>query len=394
MRLKLSPAIIARAKPRSIPFELSDSVVPGLLVRVQPSGVKSFIVSWRRGRRKTIGRFGKHTIEQMRVKARRILLDAEEHGEPSIAARRAATLGEFFREHYKPHAEANHKDHAGNLKAIETEFAHLFDMPLTMISAFDLEKYRLAKLRDGIKPVTVNRHFDRIRSLFARAVEWKAVATHPLRGLKRSKVDRMGVVRFLSHAEEAALRKMLTTRDKRMRLERANANAWRTERSYQLFPEIPADGFGDHLTPMVLLSMNTGMRRGELRKICWGDVNVQEAMLTIRGGYAKSGQTRYLPLNAEALDVLRRWRDQSAGTDAIFPILRVDKSWKAVLKTAKIERFRWHDLRHHFASRLVQHGVDLNTVRELLGHADIKMTIRYSHLAPGDKAAAVARLAA
>lgn len=394
MRVKLSPAVIARAKPRSTPFELRDADVPGLLMRVQPSGVQSFIVSWRRGRRKTIGRVGKHTVEQMRVKARRILLDADEHGEPSIAAGRAATLGEFFREHYKPHAETNHKDHAGNLKAIETEFSHLFDKPLTAISAFDLEKYRLSKIKAGVKPATVNRHFDRIRAVFARALEWKAVATHPLRGLKRSKVDRVGIVRFLSEAEEKRLRKALAARDDRMRAERARANAWRAQRGYQLFQEIPAIGFGDHLTPMVLLSMNTGMRRGELRKIGWSDIDFQKAMLTIRGGYAKSGQTRYLPLNIEALNVLSRWRAQSTAADAVFPILRADKSWKAVLKAAKIERFRWHDLRHHFASRLVQRGVDLNTVRELLGHADIAMTLRYSHLAPEQKAEAVARLAA
>jgi integrase len=394
MRVKLSPTIIARSKPRAKPFELSDADVPGLLLRVQPSGVKSFIVQWGRGRRKTIGRVGKHTVEQMRMKARKILLDAEEHGEPTIASKRSATLGEFFREHYKPHAQTNHKDHANNLKAIETEFAHLFDKPLTAVSAFDLEKYRLAKLRQGVKAVTVNRHFDRLRALFARAVEWKALPSHPLRGLKRSKVDRMGVVRFLSKTEEAALRKALAARDKRIRRERANANAWRAERGYELMPEIPKNGFGDHLPAMVLLSMNTGMRRGELRKICWSDVNFQESILTIRGGYAKSGQTRYVPLNVEALDVLRQWQAQTAGADAIFPILRADKSWKAVLKAAKIERFRWHDLRHHFASRLVQRGVDLNTVRELLGHADIAMTLRYSHLAPGDKAAAVAKLAA
>jgi site-specific recombinase XerD len=67
---------------------------------------------------------------------------------------------------------------------------------------------------------------------------------------------------------------------------------------------------------------------------------------------------------------------------------------KNVLKDAKVSKFRWHDMRHTFASRLVMKGVDINTVRELLGHADYQMTLRYAHLAPEHKADAVARLAA
>jgi len=72
----------------------------------------------------------------------------------------------------------------------------------------------------------------------------------------------------------------------------------------------------------------------------------------------------------------------------------IKSSFLRLMTVTKIVNFRIHDLRHHFASRLVQAGVDLNTVRELLGHADLKMTLRYAHLAPEHRAAAVEKLVA
>ena len=74
------------------------------------------------------------------------------------------------------------------------------------------------------------------------------------------------------------------------------------------------------------------------------------------------------------------------------PLTTVNKSWAGLVQAAKVQGFRFHDLRHTFASKLVMAGIDLNTVRELLGHSQIAMTLRYAHLAPEHKAAAVERL--
>ena len=80
------------------------------------------------------------------------------------------------------------------------------------------------------------------------------------------------------------------------------------------------------------------------------------------------------------------------GADSSTPLVAIKKAWAGVPKAAKVSNCRFHDLRHTFASKLVMAGVDLKTVRELLGHKSIAMTLRYAHLAPEHKAAAVESL--
>jgi site-specific recombinase XerD len=119
----------------------------------------------------------------------------------------------------------------------------------------------------------------------------------------------------------------------------------------------------------------------------------------LREEIEKSDKTRYMHLNDTAYNVLFKWKEQSKETAPnalIFPSSRngqrmdnCKSAWKALLKRAEIENFRWHDMRHDFASQLVMKGVDLNTVRDLMGHADLKMTLRYAHLAPENKLQAV-----
>lgn len=206
-----------------------------------------------------------------------------------------------------------------------------------------------------------------------------------------------GKVRWLSDDEETRLRAALDAREERERAARESANAWRAARGYELMPDLRDVAFVDHLKPAVLVSLNTGLRLGELLKLDWQHVNLDRAILTVIDASAKSGKQRHIPLNDEALATLKAWREQSnnaivfASADGAVRV-DVKTAWQKLLKDAEITKFRWHDMRHHFASRLVMAGVDLNTVRELLGHADLTMTLRYAHLAPEHLSAAVAKL--
>jgi integrase len=217
--------------------------------------------------------------------------------------------------------------------------------------------------------------------------------------VKRNKVDNARV-RYLSDDEEKRLREALQSRESERRASRQRQNAWHAARDSIGHPQWPADGYTDHLMPLALVALNTGMRRGELFSLEWRSVNLSLRLLTVEAGNAKSGKARHLPLNDEALDVLTRWRRQGAGKGLVFPspsgarFDNINKSWAGIVEAADMPDFNFHDLRHTFASKLVMAGVDLNTVRELLGHADIKMTLRYAHLAPGKLADAVAKLGA
>ena len=95
------------------------------------------------------------------------------------------------------------------------------------------------------------------------------------------------------------------------------------------------------------------------------------------------------------MSLLQRWREQANGGPHVFGVSTGFKSactQTQTLKRARITSFRWHDLRHHFASRLVQLGVPLNTVRDLLGHSSVAMSLRYTHLAPDQRREAVGKL--
>lgn len=401
MQAIISERLLRQLKPADSAYEVWDTRVKGFLLRVQPSGAMAYYAQYARGKRYRIGRADAVKPEKARETAKTTIADAQLGNDPMDAKRkaRAHTFKTFVEEVYKPWAEANTRSHDNALYRLRANFPDLQKKKLADITPWLVEKWRASRLKAGAKASTVNRDLDDLKSVLTKAVKWGHLDANPLKDVKRAKVDDAAAVRFLSHDEEAALVAALDAREERIRAERDHANAWRRERDYETLPDLRALAFADHLKPMVLLSLNTGMRRGEVFALRWADVDLDRNLLTIRGETAKSRRTRHLPLNQAAREVLRAWRDQAPDPDGLVfpgrkgePLNNVRKSWAGVLNAAGIARFRWHDLRHTFASRLVMAGVDLNTVRELLGHGSIAMTLRYAHLAPEHRAAAVARL--
>ncbi len=404
---KLSPAIVEAAKPESDPYRIWDTVVPQLHLRVQPTGIKTWNVQWSRTSSRSLGKWPAVTVDAARTRAKALLVETDTHGAPVavIEARQPGktkplTLGGFIRDHYTAWVKANQKAGQATVDAIRAVFADLLDRNLSDLSAFDFERVKAARHKAGIKPATINRDLARIRGALSRAVDWNMLDTHPMKTVKQAKGADDSRVRYLTAAEDTRLRKALSEREDARRASRERHNAWHEARGTAGHPQWSADGFTDHLMPMTLLALNTGMRRGELLGLEWASVNLPAKLLTITVGNAKSRKARHLPLNAEALDVLTRWKKQARKDGRlVFPSPKtgarmdnINSSWEELCEAAGLADFRFHDLRHSFASRLVMAGVDLNTVRELLGHSDIRMTLRYSHLAPDKLADAVAKL--
>ena len=402
MQNRISTRLVNSIQPAARVFEIRDTLLKGFILRVQPSGTKTYICEYTRGKRQTIGRASVVAADQARAMARNIIAEYRLNG--TVIPKRqpaAPTLSFFINYEYAPWQLANNKRGYEEIDRIRRHFLPtLGKKPLNEITPLLVERWRIQRLESGMKPITVNRQLASLKAAMYKAVTWGFIHEHPLARMKLLKVDTNPNPRYLTEEEELALRQALDDREAAYRARRESGNQRRQLRGYEPLKCLPDDEYLDHLKPMVLLTLNTGLRRGELFTLRWSDIDLEHRNLTVAGSYAKSGTTRQIPLNDEAVEVLEQWLSQT-GPDSGFvftgkvggKVNNVRKACQKLLQDAGIEHFRWHDLRHHFASKLVMSGVDLNTVRELLGHSTITMTLRYAHLAPEHKAAAVARIA-
>jgi integrase len=239
---------------------------------------------------------------------------------------------------------------------------------LDEITTQRIESYKREKLRDGYSAKSLNNHLTVLRLTLSIAQQHGQIASLPtLRRLKETEPK----FRFLSDAESASLTKACAS--------------------------IGVYG------AMAILAMQTGLRIGELLALQWDDVGpdalaVRRAFARNKLGTPKGGRSRVVPLTHAARVVLRALRE-SKSSQWVFAIdgeplrrAQVKRPLWTAAKSAGIGPIGWHVLRHTFASHLVQRGCPLFTVSQLLGHRDVKTTLRYAHLAPATLQSAVSML--
>ena len=305
MKTLISEGFLGKLPPANT--DIYDTRTRGMVLRCRASGRHTYRLQVRRGRWLTIGAADDFSPAEARLEVERLRGDIARGKDPETERRllRAATFKQYLANDYGPWVLAHRRSAEETLRRLrQAEF-----LPLAMgdLTQARVERWRTSRLADA-SAATVNRGLAALRAALSHSVEIDLLPAHPLARLKQARVDRCGIVRYLSGDEEARLREALKARDSRRRQAREAANLWRRERSYD---ELPKDGtYTDHLAPLTLLALNTGCRRGELFGLTWADV--EGSVMTIHGTSAKSGQTRHVPMNREARDVIRRWRPADA----------------------------------------------------------------------------------
>jgi site-specific recombinase XerD len=264
------------------------------------------------------------------------------------------------------YSKAHKRSHDDDVIRMERLLGRFRDRAADSITPQELEHHlaQTAEENDWA-PSTVNRYRALISLVFRLGIESGKVKENPAR-LVKHRQENNARVRWLSPEEEVRLRAAISA----------------------MYPE--------H-TPELDLALHTGLRLSEMYGLRWEYVNPSRRVLSIPR--SKNGEIRHVPLNAPALAALAEFRKRGDGSGPVIRNLQGEalaggRHWfEPAIKKAKIRAFSWHCLRHTFASRLVMIGVDLRTVQELMGHKDISMTVRYSHLTPKHTLAAVELLA-
>ncbi|MGH9574553.1 MAG: tyrosine-type recombinase/integrase, partial [Candidatus Acidiferrales bacterium] len=244
------------------------------------------------------------------------------------------------------------------------------ELPLDKINPFEVERYKQKRLKDGVKKSSINREIGLLKSMLKTAVEWELTDKNAAKDAKLFKLDDPLPDRVLSHEEET---KLLAACDE-------------SELRYR----------APHLKSIILIALYTGLRRGEILRLKWADIDFNDNVLIVRKSKTTSGKGRRVGLNSLLRQRLRLSVGQAHG-EWVFPSPRrfqkpeeperhigdVKNAFRRAVRLSGIEPITFHQLRHTFCSRLADAGIPMPVIQDLAGHASIIMTRRYTH--PSDE---------
>jgi integrase len=237
---------------------------------------------------------------------------------------------------------------------------HLDGVPLVDINRSVVDALTLKKIKSGVANATVNRMLALLRAVLRRAAfDWEWMDNVPKVRLLKEPLRR---VRYLTFHQ-----------------------------AQRLLRELP-----EHLAEMAAFSLATGLRKSNVTGLQWAQVDLARCMAWVHPDQSKSRRAIAVPLNQDAMRVLTVQAGRHPTHVFAFKGETIAKvstaAWKKALKRAGIDDFRWHDLRHTWASWHVQNGTPLNVLQELGGWESPQMVRRYAHFSAGHLAAYVSKL--
>ena len=344
--------------------ELCDTEVSGLYIEVRGAspGAGTYYLRYKSGGKtahQKLGRTSDMTLPAARKAARDLKAQIQLGNDPQREARErkaVITYGVFFREHYLPHVQDRKRSWKRDEELFRLRIDERFGgKRLNEITRQEVQIFQSELLKSGLAPATCDHHVKLIRQSLNRAVEWDMLDVNPVSGTKLFNADNR-VENYLTDKQLEILMSVLRTDENRA------------------------------ICLIALFLLSTGARLNEALSCTWSQIDPKNLIWRIPAANSKSKRVRSVPLNASAMEVLSAVQTEGH-FDHVFinrqtqkPYTTVHKVWGRIRRKAGLPHLRIHDLRHMYASFLVNAGCTLYEVQQILGHSDPKVTQRYAHL--------------
>jgi integrase len=371
MKAHLTEGLIQNLEFTGKQYDVYDTAEKGLILRVNAKKGKAYTVQYERGGRIKIADFGGISLKLARLKTKEIITNAQK-GQFDKNINDNLTYEEYLNTTYYTYLQNNTKRPARNVDTLKIHFKNFLSLKLSAITPLLVEKWKNDSLAKKNKATTINRNLGAFKSSLERAVEFNLLKSNPVRIVKRMKIDKKGVIRYFKEHEKKTLEEILPS-----------------------FPK--------YFQIMVLVARHTGLRKEELLSLEWSNVffdvpsqHGAHSYLQVNSEFSKNGDTDTVPLNRSVRQVLFEWKEVCEKNAQLGkwvftnPVTgkkyyNIRQNWDKLRKLANLRdenNFRWHDLRHDFASQLAMKGVPIHVIKDLMRHKTVDMTFRYAHLAP------------